>query len=212
MEVVLLPRQTFSNLPEEKRRKVLQVAMDEFARHTYENASLSEIVNKLNIAKGSMYQYFHDKKDLYKYVVQSAYKHKRNYLLPVWEQNPHNFYQLLSAYYRSSWQYARKHPVHHRIIANFWDSRDEDMRQEILREKHLRNIEFFDQLEQAMARGEVTDELNPEAAWFVYHAVGRALVNNFLEAPTDVPEHEEFINSVLQTVRRGLEPRKGKIQ
>jgi len=210
--VVLLPQQTFFNLPEEKRQKVLQVAMEEFARNTYENASLSRIVNKLNIAKGSMYQYFLDKKDLYKYVVQSVYKQKRQYLQPVWYKHSQDFYQLLSAYYRSSWQYAQEHPVHHRVIANFWNSRDAEMRQEILREKKMRNIEFFDQLEQAMARGQVTRELNPEAAWFVYHAVGRALADNFLEVPAEVSQHEEFINSVLHTVRLGLEPRKGNIQ
>jgi TetR/AcrR family transcriptional regulator len=64
-----VPQQTFFNLPEEKRQQILQVAVDEFAENEYDNVSISRIVARAGIAKGSFYQYFADKEDLYGYVL-----------------------------------------------------------------------------------------------------------------------------------------------
>lgn len=64
-----MPQQTFFNLPEEKRQQILQVAIDEFAENDYDNVSISRIVARAGIAKGSFYQYFTDKEDLYAHLL-----------------------------------------------------------------------------------------------------------------------------------------------
>ena len=64
-----MPKQTFFNLPEEKRQQIIDVAIDEFADNDYANASISKIVARAGIAKGSFYQYFEDKEDLYGYLI-----------------------------------------------------------------------------------------------------------------------------------------------
>lgn len=63
-----MPRQTFFNLPDEKRQLILDIAIDEFAENDYANVSISRIVARAGIAKGSFYQYFEDKDDLYGYL------------------------------------------------------------------------------------------------------------------------------------------------
>jgi AcrR family transcriptional regulator len=47
----------------------LQVAIDEFAENDYDQVSISRLVARAGIAKGSFYQYFADKEDLYGYVL-----------------------------------------------------------------------------------------------------------------------------------------------
>jgi TetR/AcrR family transcriptional regulator len=64
-----VPQQTFFNLPDEKRQQILQVAMDEFAENDYDKVSISRMVARAGIAKGSFYQYFADKEDLYGYLL-----------------------------------------------------------------------------------------------------------------------------------------------
>jgi AcrR family transcriptional regulator len=64
-----MPHQTFFNLPEEKRQQILQVVINEFAENDYDQVSISRIVQRAGIAKGSFYQYFADKDDLYGYVL-----------------------------------------------------------------------------------------------------------------------------------------------
>ena len=75
-----MPKPTFSNLPEEKRNLILQLAIDEFAGQDYKNASISNIVARAGIAKGSFYQYFADKRDLYFHLVELAAEEKKRFL------------------------------------------------------------------------------------------------------------------------------------
>jgi TetR/AcrR family transcriptional regulator len=75
-----MPNQTFFNLPDEKREQILQVAIDEFADNDYDSASISRIVARAGIAKGSFYQYFADKEDLYGYLLGMLAEAKTQFL------------------------------------------------------------------------------------------------------------------------------------
>ncbi len=65
-----MPKQTFFNLPEEKREKIIRAAIEEFSLHGYAKTSINSIAERAEIAKGSIYQYFEDKKDFYLYQVK----------------------------------------------------------------------------------------------------------------------------------------------
>lgn len=69
-----MPKTTFFNLPKAKQQQFLKIAFEEFALSNYHQASISKIVLKMGIAKGSMYQYFENKKDLYFYLIEVAGK------------------------------------------------------------------------------------------------------------------------------------------
>ncbi|MDX2272267.1 MAG: TetR/AcrR family transcriptional regulator [Cyanobacteriota bacterium] len=75
-----MPTQTFFNLSQDKQRLILEAAVEEFARHDYTNASVSRIVAQVGIAKGSIYQYFQDKQDLYLYVLEQGMQQKFAFL------------------------------------------------------------------------------------------------------------------------------------
>lgn len=64
-----MPKETFFNLPDEKRERITAVAIEEFGHNEYADVSISRIVAKAGIAKGSFYQYFVDKEDLYSYLL-----------------------------------------------------------------------------------------------------------------------------------------------
>lgn len=89
-----MPKTTFFNLPEEKRRSIMEAAVDEFAKAPYQNISINHLIKSMNIPTGSFYQYFEDKKDLYFYVLsfyidalleESIHEHKKIDLLNVKE-------------------------------------------------------------------------------------------------------------------------------
>ena len=204
-----MPKATFFNLPGKKRDLITNQAVQEFARHPYEGASLSAIVSRAGIAKGSMYQYFTGKKDLYQYIIQEVYEKKREFLKPVWEEKDRlNFFELASLYYRRSWHFARKHPLHHRVTVNFWESRDIAVREEMLHKKEVRSTEFLEMLEAGLLSGVISRSADKDAVWFVYHAVAKALIDNFLDPGVNPESHEAYINSVLTVLELGLRPRK----
>ncbi len=55
----------FERIPAEKRTRILETAMEEFARCGYENANTNTIAQKAGISIGSLYQYFVSKEDLF---------------------------------------------------------------------------------------------------------------------------------------------------
>jgi AcrR family transcriptional regulator len=75
-----LPKQTFFNLAEDKRQAITDIAIEEFANNDYKSASISRIVAEAGIAKGSFYQYFEDKKELYLYLIDLGSQEKARFL------------------------------------------------------------------------------------------------------------------------------------
>lgn len=55
---------TFYNLSDDKRKRVLQAILEEFADTDSEKISINRIIKRANISRGSFYQYFDDKVDL----------------------------------------------------------------------------------------------------------------------------------------------------
>lgn len=59
---------------QEKRRLILDKALEVFGTYGYHDASISIIAQKAGIAKGSIYEYFLSKEELLKTVVQEGFK------------------------------------------------------------------------------------------------------------------------------------------
>jgi len=199
-----MPKSTFFNLPPAKRHAIEAEAIREFGENTFEQASLSRIVENCGIAKGSMYQYFDDKLDLYLYVVEQAYKEKRKYVQRALAV-PGDIFQILEEYYRQSLVFALEYPGLHKVINNFWESRAEHLGPAVDQLRAVRASDFNAFLRDAMRAGVVNASLDPEAVFFVYHAVGKALIDQFGEKVDSV-----FLGHVLDVLKYGLQARKGE--
>ncbi|WP_455325254.1 TetR/AcrR family transcriptional regulator [Facklamia languida] len=64
----------FNNLKPEKQKQIINAAIKEFVRNGFEKASTNEIVKRANISKGSLFNYFNSKKDLYLYLIEYSSK------------------------------------------------------------------------------------------------------------------------------------------
>lgn len=67
-----MPKSTFYNLEESKQNKIVRESIREFAHKGYDKGTMEGIAKNSNVAKGSMYQYFEGKRDLYIYSVEKA--------------------------------------------------------------------------------------------------------------------------------------------
>lgn len=65
-----MPTRTFLNLKKEKKERIEKALIHEFSKSSFEQASITNIIKKANIPRGSFYQYFEDKKDAVKYVIE----------------------------------------------------------------------------------------------------------------------------------------------
>lgn len=58
----------FNTLEQEKRERIINAALKEFARNGFEKASTNEIIKEADISKGSLFNYFNSKKELYLFI------------------------------------------------------------------------------------------------------------------------------------------------
>lgn len=68
-----MPKDTFYNLEDAKREKIIKAAKTEFLNNPLRKARVSNIVTAANIPRGSFYQYFEDLDDLYYYVADKVF-------------------------------------------------------------------------------------------------------------------------------------------
>ena len=71
----IMTKDTFFNLPEAKRLKILKSAREEFTENELYKSRVSNIIKNAGIPRGSFYQYFEDLDDLYYYVIEDVFDH-----------------------------------------------------------------------------------------------------------------------------------------
>jgi AcrR family transcriptional regulator len=71
-----LPTDTFNNLPADKKRRIFDAAVREFAARRFSESSINQMVKDAGISRGSFYQYFDGKEDLYLFVLAEIGKEK----------------------------------------------------------------------------------------------------------------------------------------
>lgn len=90
---------TFLNLNEEKQERIIQAALEEFSERSFSDASITSIVRKAEISRGSFYQYFGSKENLYQYLVNKLYVKHRQDLYDRIKENSGNLYDSLIDFY-----------------------------------------------------------------------------------------------------------------
>jgi len=103
-------RNTFNNLPKDKRERFTQQALIEFSQHSFETASINQIIKSLGIARGSVYQYFEDKVDLWLYLKEYSENKKMEYAQSVKRDDFNDFWEYYRALYQKGIDYDREQP------------------------------------------------------------------------------------------------------
>ncbi len=85
--------ETFLRLPEEKRRRFLDAAWEEFTSARFTDVSINQIVRRAGIPRGSFYQYFAGKDDLLAYLLEEVRNHVKEEYRRVLKANGGDIFQ-----------------------------------------------------------------------------------------------------------------------
>jgi AcrR family transcriptional regulator len=81
-------KETFFNLNEEKQRRIVTAALEEFALAGYEKTSLDTIVRRAGISKGGLYEYIESKDGLFRYALEYSYSALNAFIRSASEGHP----------------------------------------------------------------------------------------------------------------------------
>lgn len=210
-----MPTNTFRRLPDSKRERILAESLEEFASRDYEHASLSAIVARLGIAKGSVYQYFANKADLYCYLLETALETKSTFFA-VGRPSGLGLRDELRWTYARGAAFQREHPLYARLGEKAALHKS-PLPQGLYAASASAATDAFEQrVREAQAAGEVAPELEPRAVASVLAVLLSsplvaidAVTEGFSEL--DVPAASERFDALLQVLFAGLAPRDGSL-
>jgi AcrR family transcriptional regulator len=208
-------KKTFFNLPEEKQKRVLEAALEEFSEKGFNGASINLIVSKLGIAKGSIYQYFADKKSLFLYIFDYAVELIRKRLKQVKQETREEpTFERIRRSLLAGVDFIEQHPFIYRGYLKMMFEREVPFRQELLQKIRLFSSEYLTSLLiEGRGKGEVRKDVNLETMVFLLDAV----MDRFLQAyavpylNSDLHIHgakrmelERMIDGLVDTIRTGI--------
>ncbi|QHT47822.1 TetR/AcrR family transcriptional regulator [Bacillus sp. SB49] len=91
-----MPKQTFFNLPEEKQEALMKAARAEFSRAPLHDSSISNIIKGCGVSRGSFYQYFEDKEDVFFYLLKQHSKERQALFISYLQQTEGNIFEAMT--------------------------------------------------------------------------------------------------------------------
>jgi len=205
-----LPKKTFFALEKEKQERIVNAAIIEFSQSSFSKVTIDKIVLGAKIPKGSFYQYFSDKEDIYKYLFQKLTSEKKEELeknLKVMEGV--KFQDFIRSLYVTGTQFAFQDQSRMELQEKFiWNCRQE-LREEILEimiadsnEILIRVLEYYKNI------GEIKPETDTETAAemltaltiFISKSLNRESRNSFTDIMAKI---ENMLAIVMPGLLRG---------
>lgn len=205
-----MPKNTFFNLHKDKADRIIEVSVEEFAKYSYENASINRIVEEAEIAKGSFYQYFEDKKDLYKYIIEESKDKKLSYI-KAFTENSHytDFFSSLKELYLAELKFAIELPKLSLINLSFAKNCDTELKKEILGETYKEDEIFKKLILIGIDNKDIDDSIDIKLNTFLLASLNISILEYFSqEAKFDYKETTKYIENIVELIKDGIKTKK----
>lgn len=178
-----MPKSTFHNLPDQRKDEITQAAIDEFSKHSYQEASINRICKNAEMAKGSFYQYFEDKLDLFVHLMSKATDEKMaTFGTLIQELSQLDFLSQIEALYMKGIEYAVLKPKYAELAKRFSEERQIDVKNAILKGNTARASAFYEMLiEQAKTKGTIRETVDTRAFAMLISAMNDSVMSYISE-------------------------------
>ncbi len=123
--------QVFESLPQDKKQKIIDACIAEFAANGYDRASTNAIVQNAGISKGALFYYFGSKKDLFLYIFNYSIEKLMKYYYEVKDMQPADAIERLTWYTKLKLKVFLKEPVMSKLIVDTVTNMPEELRVEL---------------------------------------------------------------------------------
>lgn len=174
------PKQIFQNLSKEKQDRITWIAVEEFAHNGFDGASINAMVGRMKIAKGSIFQYFGDKKGLFLFVFNHSIKMVKEYLRTIRDQSTdQDLATRLNQTLSAGIAFIKTHPLLYRLYMKVLFDPKAPFRDEMLSSFRQHSTDYLKSLlENAFIKKELNNDIDTDKAAFVLDAV----MDRFLSA------------------------------
>lgn len=162
-----MPKQTFFNLSSEKKNRIIKGAKEVFAQKHYSKVTIDSIVENAKIPKGSFYQYFYNKDDLFKHIFSDIGTDKSNLLFGIASESSDSFGELISRMISESYKFENRDQTMIALKDRFLKECPQSVKEEILADLMPTTMKLFETIiEVFVAKGDFREDIDVRAAAF----------------------------------------------
>lgn len=171
-----MPKPTFEKLPKQKQETFIKGFLKEFAANNYDKASVSVVVKRLNIAKGSVYQYFENKLDLYLYLKSLCEMTKIQYVLGIKREEYATFWDYYRTQYEAGIKFDLEHPLESQFLYRIGEKETSEVLQGFMKEWKQQAIQAYINVIQAeVDQGNFRNDISAEAMTYFLVSVSMGI-------------------------------------
>jgi len=166
-----MPKSTFSIISEEKRNRIYDAAALEFAREGYEKANIKNIADRAGVSKGSLYDYFDDKEELYLDVCAHGIAMSRRNIDSIID-NDKDFFRQIADIFHQGLTFVCTYPQYAQLYVNISSSGMEQFADKLTLavEKHTADY-YKDAIRRGITEGFIRPDLDVNMAAFLINSM-----------------------------------------
>ncbi|MFP4078386.1 MAG: TetR/AcrR family transcriptional regulator [Bacillota bacterium] len=152
-----MPKSTFHHLPPEKKERILSAARAVYAKVPFKDLTISMVVEKADIARGSFYQYFEGLEDLYRALFEDALEnfehHEAELIDRLGNVDPFTFFKESFPYDHAYMKDTKEHTLFRKffkerhlfgVAFDFLQQRHNESYRRLMRRLDMRPLEHMD--------------------------------------------------------------------
>ena len=214
-----ISKPTFTVISEEKRNRIYDAAAQEFAREGFEKANIKNIADRAGISKGSLYDYFESKEDLYLAVCSHGIAMSRENIDSIMDDTKDFFHQIRDIF-NQGLTFIIKYPQYAQLYVNISSSGMEQFadRLTLAVEKHTADY-YKVAIRRGIDEGFIRPDLDVDMAAFLINSMYvmmmisivsrhyRIRLREYLSLPDDQVEQgiRTKIDQVINIIRFSME-------
>ncbi len=202
-----MPKNTFFHLTAEKQARIIQGAKKAFSAVPYRRVTIDQIVRLADIPKGSFYQYFENKDDLFTYIFGELGDEKKEALESVVDQiSNHCFEEFVPILLSQAKTFENQDEVMIGLKNRFLRECPQEVKMEIMQAVIPKSYRLFESIVQAFRdKGEFRSDLSVKnAAYLITSAITQLEYYEFEENE----DYEEVVKRLLHMATIGFREEK----
>ncbi|MFE8701423.1 TetR/AcrR family transcriptional regulator [Cytobacillus sp. FJAT-54145] len=194
-----MPFQTFINLPEDKKNQIIDAAIEEFYKMGFEKTSIAKVIERAGIPRGSFYQYFDGKTDLYKYIIVDVIGRRKHEFsgTVLADIEKLGFIEIIKELFISGIQFYRAFPRMAVVATEFVSIKDKEVKKSVLGEsEQISNMYFLQLIKERKEKGEIAKEVDEEMLLFLINSLNTTFVDYFMEKTNMNYDDDSLVGAV----------------
>lgn len=202
-----MPTETFLKLKPEKKAKIIDATLTEFSVHPYEHVNLANIIRDSGIARGSFYQYFVDKDDLYMFIIHHVSEMKGEVFKDIFDLSIEmTFLERFKKLYLRGFIFAQKYPKlvqagYHITQSSLFRSSD------LYTKSYEGGIQFFEMLiKKDQEKGIIKDSIDAKfLAESILSYMNTINLDYYMYSSEKMQTIEKNVDMIIDILQKGIE-------